>query len=139
MSEGRNEFLPRPAWRTRVSPSARWAGVAVTFLAIVAIGWAVLALLIVLLDYADVPMWLEHAVWIVPTIGAVIWTLLKPSPATASEDEAQPWSDYAVRAVMIGVEEARPVPARVVTAILFGAPLVVYLTITLILEAAGLF
>lgn len=106
---------------------------------IVAVGWAVLWLVIVLIDYADLPGWLVHAAWIVPTLGTLVWAVLRPSPATASEDEEQPWSDYAVRAVMVGVGEPRPVATRVVTGIAFGAALVVYLLITVALEAIGVF
>jgi len=134
-----SEWLPKPRWRTRASRPSLWAAVAVTFAAIVAVGWAVLLLVMLLIDYADLPGWLIHAAWIVPTLGTLVWALLRPSPATASEDEAQPWSDYAVRAVMIGVDEPRPMAARVVTGIVFGAPLVVYLTITVVLEAIGVF
>lgn len=135
----RSEFLPKPAWRTRARPGARRLAIGVTFAGIFAVGWLVLGGALALLDYAHAPAWALHAVWIVPTVGAVVWALLEPAPATASEDEAQPWSDYVVRAVMVGVDTPRPIAQRLITGIAFGAPLVVYLAITLVLEAAGLF
>ena len=135
----RNEFLPKPRWRTRAGKRAVTTAIGVTFATIVASGWAVLALLIVALDQLGVPGEWRHAVWIVPTLGALAWAVWRPDPATASEDEQQPWSDYAVRAVMVGVEQRRSVAPRAATALLFGAPLVVYLTITVILEALGFF
>jgi len=135
----RSEFLPKPTWRTRTSPARLRLAIGFTFTLIVVVGWFVLGFVLVLLDYGDVPAGVFHAVWIVPTVGAVLWVLLKPDPATASEDEAQPWSDYVVRAVMIGVDEPRPAVQRIVTGIVFGAPLAVYLVITVVLEALGLF
>lgn len=134
-----SEFLPKPAWRTRARPGSRWAAVAASFAAMIAVGWAVLFGMMWLLRTLDVPGSLVHLTWIVPTLGVVAWALWNPSPATASEHEAQPWSDYAVRAVMVGVEQARPVPVRLMTAVLFGAPLAVYLLLTVVLEALGLF
>jgi hypothetical protein len=133
------EFLPKPRWRTRASSGARWLAVGVTFALIVALGWGVLAVVMIGLDRLGVPGAWRHSVWLVPTGGALIWALHRPQPATASQDEEQPWSDYAVRAVMIGVDEPRPRPARAVAGILFGAPLVVYLVITVVLEALGFF
>ena len=126
-------------WRTRAAAGPRWLAVGVTFALIVALGWGVLAVVLVALDRIGVPGTWRHVVWVVPTVGAVIWALWRPQPATASEDEQQPWSDYAVRAVMIGVERPRPAAGRAVTGILFGAPLVVYLVITVVLEALGFF
>lgn len=134
-----SEFLPRPRWRTRASRPALRLAIAVTFALIVLIGWGVLAGVMLVLDRLEVPALIRHATWIVPTLGAVAWVLRRPDPATASEDEEQPWSDYAVRAVMIGVEAARPPAQRAAAGIVFGAPLVVYLTITVILEGLGFF
>ncbi|HWL44094.1 MAG TPA: hypothetical protein VNQ73_14225 [Ilumatobacter sp.] len=135
----RNEFLPGPRWRTRAGKPALAVAVGATFAVIVLIGWAVLVVLIAGLDWLGVPAAWRHATWIAPTVGAVAWALRRPQPATASEDEAQPWSDYAVRAVMVGIEQPRPVAQRLLTGVLFGAPLVVYLIITVILEALGFF
>lgn len=135
----RSEFLPKPAWRTRARSGPRWLAIAVSFAAMIALGWAVLLAVMWVLRRLGVPGSVVQLTWIVPTIGVMAWALWRPSPATASEDEAQPWSDYAVRAVMIGVEEVRSAPLRLITAALFGAPLAVYLLITVILEALGLF
>lgn len=135
----RNEFLPGPRWRTRAAKPALFSAIGVTFALIVAIGWTVLAMIIVLLDRLGVPAAWRHAMWIAPTLGALVWALRRPDPATASEDEQQPWSDYAVRAVMVGIDEPRPAAQRAITGLVFGAPLVVYLTVTVILEALGFF
>lgn len=135
----RNEFLPGPRWRTRAGKPALVLAIGLTFTVIVAIGWAVLAAVIVGLDRLGVPAVWRHATWIVPTVGALVWALRRPDPATASEDEQQPWSDYAVRAVMVGIDEPRPAAQRAITGLVFGAPLVVYLTVTVILEALGFF
>lgn len=133
------DFLPKPRWRTRASAGSRRLAVGVTFTLIVALGWGVLAAVMLALDRLGVPGAWRHAVWIVPTVAALIWALYRPQPATASRDEEQPWSDYAVRAVMIGVDQPRPAAGRALTGILFGAPLVVYLVITVVLEALGFF
>ena len=139
MSEPRSEFLPKPAWRTRVSAPTRWAAVAVTFAGTLVIGATVLVGGLVVLHQFAADEWVAPTVWVILTVIMIVWTLLKPDPATASEDEAQPWSDYVVRAVMIGVDEPRPAVQRIVTGIVFGAPLAVYLVITVVLEALGLF
>lgn len=135
----RSEFLPKPRWRTRAGTRSVAIAITITFAAIVVLGWAVLAAVIFALDKLGVPGTWRHAVWIVPTLGALAWALRSPDPATASDQEEQPWSDYAVRAVMVGVDTPRPLAQRAITGVLFGAPLVVYLTLTVILEALGFF
>lgn len=115
-----------------------WAGVVITFAAIVAFGAAVVYGALLVLDRLDAPAWIAWSVWAGPTAGVLVWALKPGHAATASDDEAMPWSDYSVRAVMIGIESPRALPARVATAALFGAPLVVYLALALALEALGI-
>lgn len=135
----RSEFLPKPQWRTRAGRRALVVAIGCTFAAIVVVGWLVLAGATLLLERLDVPTSGRFVAWVLPTLGALAWVLRRPQPATASEDEGQAWSDYAVRAVMVGIDEPRPAAQRAITGVLFGAPLVVYLTITVILEALGFF
>lgn len=136
--EQRNPFLPKPPWRTRVGTGTLWAAIATTFAIMTAIGLALLLLVVVLLDYADAPGWLTLLLWAVPTASMLVWALRGRVPATASDYEAQSWSDYSVRAVMIGIERPRPVPARIVTGVLFGAPLGVWIVVGVLLDLLGI-
>lgn len=134
----RNKFLPKPRWRTRASPASLWAAIVLTFAVLLAIGGFVFLLVVVLLDYSDAPGWLVLLTWLVPTVAVLVWALLARLPATASDYESQIWGDYAVRAVMIGIERPRSVVSRVVTAILFGAPLAMWIVIGLLLGLLGI-
>jgi hypothetical protein len=136
--EQRNKFLPKPPWRTRVDPVSLWVAIALTFALFLTIGGSLLLLVIVLLDYADVPEWIVLLTWLVPTLAMLAWALRAKIPATASDYEAQSWGDYSVRAVMIGVERPRHPAARVATAVLFGAPLGMWIVIGLLLDLLGI-
>ncbi len=136
--EQRNKFLPKPRWRTRASPASLWAAIVLTFGVLLAIGGSVFLLVVVLFDYADAPGWLVLLAWLVPTVAVLVWVVLARVPATASDYESQIWGDYAVRAVMIGIERPRRVAARVATAILFGAPLGMWIVIGLLLSVLGI-
>jgi hypothetical protein len=136
--EQRNKFLPKPRWRTRADPVSLWAAIVLTFAVFLSIGGCVFLLVVVLLDYADAPGWLVLLTWLVPTLGVLAWALRARGPATASDYEAQFWGDYSVRAVMIGIERPRNVAARVATAVLFGAPLGMWIVIGLLLDLLGI-
>jgi hypothetical protein len=115
-----------------------WAAILLTFAVFLAIGGVLFLLIVVLLDYADAPWWLVFLLWLVPTVSMLAWALRGRIPATASDYEAQSWGDYSVRAVMIGIEQPRNVPARVATAVLFGAPLGVWIVIGILLDLLGI-
>jgi hypothetical protein len=136
--EQRNKFLPKPRWRTRANSVSLWVAIVLTFTVFLAIGGLLLLVVVVLLDYADAPGWLVLLTWLLPTVAVLVWALRARIPATASDYEAQFWGDYSVRAVMIGIERPRHVAARVATAVLFGAPLGMWILIGLLLELLGI-
>lgn len=131
-------FLPKPRWRTRASRVSLWAAIVLTFAVFLLIGGAVFLFVVVLLDYADAPGWLVFLTWLVPTVAVMVWALRARVPATASNYEAQIWGDYALRAVMIGIERPRHVVARVATALAFGAPLGMWIVIGVVLGVLGI-
>jgi hypothetical protein len=138
MSE-HSEFLRGPKWRTRTTPSKRHRAAAVTFLVIVAAGWALLLSAVWLLDRFGAPGWLTLMPWWLPTIGAVIWALAGSTPAFVSDDDDDSWSAYAIRWVLVGENEPRPTSLRVVAAIVFGAPTIWAILLSLIGALTGLF
>ena len=136
-SDERNEFLPGPKWRARARPGSLWTAVIVTFGLVILVGGVVLWFAIVLLDYADAPGWVTVAGWMALTFGVLGWALRTNVAAIASDYEDQAWSEYAVRAVMVGREQPRSASSRMITAVLFGAPLAVGLPLLVLLAAVG--
>lgn len=134
----RNEFLPGPKWRERARPAPLWVAIVVTFGLVVLVGSVVLWFVIAILDYADAPAWIVFAGWLALTLAVLGWALRTDVAATASDFEDQAWSEYAVRAVMVGRERPRSASARMITAVLFGAPLAVGLPLLVLLAAVGL-
>ena len=133
-----NPFLPKPPWRSRASTGSLWAAIATTFAIMLAIGGILFVAVVVVLDYADAPRWMALVTWAVPTVSMLVWAVRGRIPATESDYEAQSWSDYSVRAVMIGIERPRGVPARVATAVLFGAPLGTWVVVGVLLDLLGI-
>ncbi len=60
--------------------------------------------------------------WAVPTAIVVGWALFRPTPAVATDDDDESWPGYAIQYVLVGEGTPRAAPARVVAAVLFGAP-----------------
>jgi hypothetical protein len=133
----RSEFLRRSLWRVRTTPGRRSAAAAVTFFIILAVGVAIMWAAFAALGWLGAPGWVAALPWIVPTIGALVWALGRPKPAILSDDDDDSWAGYAVRLVMIGREEPRQRPARVLTAIVLGAPVAWALVLLLLLEMIG--
>lgn len=133
----RNEFLLGPAWRTRARPAALWAAVAVTFGIVLLAGGVVLWLALALLGSIGADDGFVVIVWLGLTLAVLAWALRTSTPAMASDYEDQAWSEYAVRAVMIGREQRRQRAARVITAVLFGAPLAVGVPLLFLLAVIG--
>ncbi|HUF96678.1 MAG TPA: hypothetical protein VMM60_01030 [Ilumatobacter sp.] len=122
-----SEFLPKPRWRERWSPKQLGVAIAVTFTSILLFGAGLLWLFIIALDWLDAPGWVIVATWAVLTSGSTLWALVAKIPATTSDMEYQPWTEYVVRYVMVGNESVRPAPLRLITGVIFGAPIGCYL------------
>jgi hypothetical protein len=134
----RDEFLPKPAWRARVGRRPRAIAIAATFALVLVLGGATLWLLFVVVRKLDAPGSVQLVVWLIPTFAVTTWAVRSRAAATMSDVESQGWSEYVVRFVMIGNETPRPVPLRVVTGIVFGAPVACYLIAITVLALAGI-
>ncbi len=134
----RNEFLPKPRWRTHAGFRRLALAIGVTFAAVVAFGLVLLLLIIGLIDWLDAPAVISFLLWIGLTISTVAWALAARSPATSSEMEYQPWSEFSVRYVMIGNEQARAPGLRIVTGLMFGAPVGCYFVVFFALALTGI-
>ena len=134
-----NEFLRGPKWRTRTSARRRATSATITFALIVIAGAALMAALMWLLDRLGSPTWLVVLPWMAPTLGALAWTLLRPSPAIATDDDDDSWVGYAIRFVLVGDDTPRSAPIRVLAALLFGAPIVWALIVSGLATLTGLF
>lgn len=77
--------------------------------------------------------------WLVPTLGATAWAAARPEPAVLSDDDDDSWTGFAIRYVMVGEEELRPAPVRLLAAFVVGAPVVWSLVVLGLLSIAGIF
>lgn len=138
-SDRANDDLRRgPKWRTRTSPRARHRAAVVWFVPIVAVGAAIMFLVILLLDRLGAPGWLATMPWWLPTLAALVWATLRPAPAVVSDDDDDSWAGYVIRFVLVGEGEPREPPLRAITAVVFGAPVVWSLLVFGVLVLLGL-
>ena len=109
-----------------------------TFASIVLVGAALLWALIRLLNWIDAPDWVVGSAWLALTASSTLWSLVAKTPATSSDMEYQPWTEYVVRFVMVGSGTTRPLALRVITGVLFGAPVACYFAVFFALALTGL-
>lgn len=133
-----SEFIRGPKWRTRADPKRRHLAASVTFGVILAFGAAATWACIGLLGALGAPGWIAAMPWIVPTVGTVVWTLVRPRIAGLTDDDDDSWFGYSIRWVLVGELEPRSAPARVVAAVLFGAPVAWALLVLGLLTIIGL-
>lgn len=134
----RSEFLRPPLWRTRTTPQRRATGAALTFVVVVIVGAIPAVVTIGLLRRLGAPDWLASTMWLVPTAIVLVWSLWRPGPAIATDDDDATWVGYAVRYVLVGADERRPAPVRAVAAALFGAPVGWAYAMFFLLQLSGL-
>lgn len=120
--DARNEMIRGPKWRTRTSKAQRARAAWVTFLVIAGTGAVLLGGVMILLAWVGAPPWLVVAPWVVPTLVAIGWAVVRPRPAIATDDDDDSWVGYAIQHVIIGEDEPRPAPLRLLAALLSGAP-----------------
>lgn len=133
-----SEFVRGPKWRTRASPPRRHRAAALTFSLVVATGVAVITGSAWLLAWAGAPVWLVMLPWWLPTFATVAWTLVRPTVSGLSDDDDDSWFGYSIRWALVGEREPRPATVRVVTAVLFGAPVAWAILVGAILTLTGL-
>ena len=96
----------------------------VWFVVIVAVGATVTFFAVLLLDRLGAPGWLATMPWWLPTLAALVWTIVRPTPAVVSNDDDDSWAGYVIRYALVGEGEPREPPLRVIAAAVFGAPVV---------------
>lgn len=133
-----NEFLPKPRWREHCSPKQLGLAITATFASIVLFGAALLWALVGLLNWIDAPGWVVGSAWLALTASSTLWSLIAKTPATSSDMEYQPWTEYVVRYVMVASGTTRPLALRVITGALFGAPVACYFIVFFALALTGL-
>ncbi len=131
-------MIMRPAWRYRTTPGRRALGIGVTFVLLGAAGTGLMALVIAALRALDAPSGVASAPWWLPTLLALGWTLHHPKPGEVTEDGDDSWLVLSIRATMVGIGTARPRPLRVITAVVFGAPVAWGLVVVAVLVLAGI-
>lgn len=134
----RNEFLPKPRWRTHAGSRQLGLAIGMTFASVLAFGVVLILLFIGLIRWLNAPPMVSVLLWVGLTIGTILWALVARSPATSSELEYQPWTEYVVRYVMVGNGTPRPLLLRFVTGVLFGAPVGCYFVVFFALALTGL-
>ena len=138
MEEQPSEFIRGPKWRTRTTPGSRHRAAAVTFAVIVALGTATLVAAMWLLTWIGAPSWVVAAPWWLPTAGVLVWTLARPAVSGLSDDDDDSWFGYSIRWALVGELAARPAPARIVAAVLTGAPVVWAIVVFGLLTLTGI-
>ena len=133
-----SEFIRGPKWRTRTSPARRHRAAAITFAIVTVVGVAMMLGGMWLLAWAGAPEWGLTLLWFVPTVGVLVWTLLRPTVAGLTDDDDDSWFGYSIRWVLVGELEPRQAPTRMVTATLFGAPVVWALLLGGLLTITGI-
>jgi hypothetical protein len=109
----------------------------VTFIIGFVIGLVAIWVAMWLLGEVGAPAWLVLAPWVVPTVIVVVWTLVHPHPAVATDDD-EAWVTYALHYVLFGSDEPRPTAVRVVTALLVGGPTMAAISVFWLLALVGL-
>lgn len=132
-----DEFLSGPRWRERASAESRWVAVCITFSFLVAVGLMVVWGLLFLVARVGGGVPSEPITWLVLATLVLPWALRSPQPATASDYEAQPWTEYAVRSVMVGVDRPRSRWLRTVAVLVFGPPLLGFAVVYGLLSIVG--
>lgn len=117
-----DEFLRGPRWRTRTTPGRRHRAAAVTFAVILAVGIVLLLAIVTLTAWLGAPAWVTALPWLVPTVAVLAWAVVRPGPAELTDDDDDGWIGFSVRWALVGETELRPLPHRIVAAVLFGAP-----------------
>ena len=134
-----DEFLRGPKWRTRTSGANRHRFATVTFGLIVAVGAALVWLAVWFLRWLDAPTWVALLPWAAPTVSAIAWTLVRPRAAEVTDDDDDSWFGYSIRWALVGEEQPRPAPTRIVSALLFGAPVAWSVMVSGLLTLVGVF
>lgn len=134
-----DDLIRGPKWRTRTEPQRRAAAAVGSLVLIAVVGAGLMALAMWSLGALGSPRWLVLLPWWLPTLGTVAWTLRGPAPAIATDDDDDSWAVYAIRFVLVGADEPRPAPARLIAAVLVGAPVCWALLLFGIVTLAGVF
>jgi hypothetical protein len=134
-----NEFIRGPKWRTRTSARRRHGVATVTVAAVAVAGGALMWGCIVVLRWLGAPSWVALMPWLLPTAGAVVWTLAAGRAAEVTDDDDDSWIGYSLRWALVGELQPRPVPARVLAALVLGAPIVWAVMLSGVLTLIGLF
>ena len=118
-----NEFISGPRWRYRLEPTRRRRLAALTFAFLVIIGTTLMAAVWWTFSLVFVSAITVILVWLVPTVAVLTWVAFRPDPAETDDDnDDQTWPGFAIRYVLVGEDTPRPLPHRIVAAVVFGAP-----------------
>lgn len=134
----RSEFVRGPKWRTRTSPARRHRAALATFVVVIVVGTLTLLGCMWVLDRLGAPGWLVTAPWWAPTIGAVLWTLVRPRVSGLSDDDDDSWFGYSIRWALVGEQTPRPAALRVLVAAVVGAPVVWAVAVFAVLTLTGI-
>ena len=133
-----DQLLRGPKWRTRTTAGRRHRAAAATFAVVLVVGSAVMWGTMRLLTALGAGSVVTFLLWAAPTAAAVVWTIVHPTTARLSDDDDDTWVGYSIRWALVGELEARPAPVRIVTALLFGAPVAWSLAVLAVLTLLGI-
>ena len=134
-----DELIRGPKWRTQTSPDRRHRAAVASFVPLLVVGLLLMLCGVWLFSQLGASDLMAWSAWWLPTIGVVIWTLVRPSVAEVTDDDDDSWIGYAIRFVLVGEEPMRPAASRVIAAVLVGAPVVWSLLVFGVLLLLGVF
>ena len=117
-------------WRARTTSGKRRAMLFVTALIQIVVG-AIALLVVIGLAVGVVGAW-ALLLSAVPMV-LVTWRAVR-SRTPARVEDAQPWNEYVLRATLIGSGDVRSTPVRLVTGLVLGGPLALFVLIMGIFE-----
>lgn len=118
-----DDLIRGPKWRTRTTPGKRRVAAAITLAVVVAVGVALMAAAMWLLDALGAPAWVVVLPWLAPTIALTVWAVASGDPARLTDDDDDSWVGFTARWAFTGEGALRPMPVRVVVAVVLGAPI----------------
>jgi hypothetical protein len=119
-----NDLIAPPRRRYRLEPTRRRRLAALTFALLFGIGAALMAIAWWVLSLGVASSVTAIIVWLLPTLGVLTWVVVRPGPAeTDDTNDDQTWPGFAIRYVLVGEDTPRPLPLRVIAAVVFGAPI----------------
>lgn len=114
----------RRLWRSKTGATRRWLAIVIAFAAICVIGLIVVGVVWWLAQVIGVPSVPTWTIWLGLATALLPFAIAARTPALVDGDQG--WTEYVIRAVVIGEDSPRPMWWRIATVYAFGPALAGY-------------